>query len=54
MRGISRVAEDLLASKEGLCSMELVIKGKFVSMHDIMLYWAVEGIAPLILILGPI
>jgi hypothetical protein len=24
MRGISRVAEDLLASQEGLCSMELV------------------------------
>ena len=24
MQGISRVAEDLLASQEGLCSMELI------------------------------
>jgi hypothetical protein len=34
--------------------MELVIKGKFVSMHDIMMYWVVEVTAPLVLILGPI
>jgi hypothetical protein len=38
MWGVSRLAEDLLASKEGLCSMELVTEYKMdnvsVSMEN--------------------
>jgi hypothetical protein len=33
MRGISWVAEDLLASQEGLCSMELVSSLRYISSN---------------------
>jgi hypothetical protein len=35
VRGISRIAKDLLASQEGLCSMELVIKFIVLFSHRV-------------------
>jgi hypothetical protein len=50
MRGISLVAQDVLASQEGLCSIESVSiyiyisngKNKFTLEHNIKAWWEVE------------
>ena len=48
IRGISRVAEDMLASQEGLCSTELV-KSKVTPVHAMKAYGRVKVTATLIL-----